>query len=183
VDSSDSSLPQRIGPLDLNEALFCRGLGSRVLCHKEMTKAGAYPVQVKLSCPLWLLCQWEEMAVVELPCHLEAIEVAVAELLAQYEEIAVAEFPCPLEVAIAELLAQYEEVTVAELRCPLEATEVAVVELLAQYEEMAVVELLVEQEWQVHLLQVTTSVFDLIVYATSVVISAHVRKFCIGCTI
>jgi hypothetical protein len=55
VDSSDSSFPQRIGPLDLNEALFYRGLGPRVLCHKEMTRAGAYLVQVKLFCPLWLL--------------------------------------------------------------------------------------------------------------------------------
>jgi hypothetical protein len=36
VDSSDSSLPQRTGPLDLNESLFCRGLGPRGLCHKEM---------------------------------------------------------------------------------------------------------------------------------------------------
>jgi hypothetical protein len=52
VDSSDSSLPQRTGPLDLNETLFYRGLGTCVLCPKEMTRAGAYPVQVKLSCPL-----------------------------------------------------------------------------------------------------------------------------------
>jgi hypothetical protein len=139
--------------LDLNDALFCRGLDPHILCHKEMTRAGAYPVQVKLSCPLWLLSQWEEMVVAELPYHLEAIEVDVVELLAQYEEMAVAELPCPLEVtevAVAKLLAQYEEVAVAELPCPLEVTEVAVVELLAQYEEMTVVELLVEQEWQVH---------------------------------
>jgi hypothetical protein len=69
------------------------------------------------------------MTVVELPCHLEVTEVAVAELLAQYEEMAVAKLPCPLEV-----------------------TEVAIVELLAQY-EMTVAELLVEQEeWQVHVL-------------------------------
>jgi hypothetical protein len=88
-----------------------------------MTRAGAYPVQVKLSCPLWLLSQWEEMAVAELPCHLEATEVAVVELLAQYAEVAVEELPCPLE-----------------------ATEVAVAELLAQYEEMITVERLVEQE-------------------------------------
>jgi hypothetical protein len=121
-------LPQRTGPLDLNEALFCRGLGVRGLCHKKMTRAGAYPVQVKLPCPLWLLSQWEEMAVVELPCPLEVTEVAIAELLAQYEEMAV-----------------------AKLSCPLEATE-AIAELLAQY-EMIVVELLVEQEeWQVHIL-------------------------------
>jgi hypothetical protein len=73
-----------------------------------MTRAGAYPIQVKLSCPLWLLSQWEEIAIAELPCHLEATEVAVAELLAQYEEMAVAELPCLLkatEVAVAELLA------------------------------------------------------------------------------
>jgi hypothetical protein len=37
VDSSDSSLSQRTGPLDLNESLFCRGLGPHGLCHKEMT--------------------------------------------------------------------------------------------------------------------------------------------------
>jgi hypothetical protein len=35
----------------------------------------------------------------------------------------------------------------------------------------------------VHVSQVTTSVFDLIVYAVSVVISAHLRKFCVGSTI
>jgi hypothetical protein len=62
-----------------------------------MMRAGAYPVQVKLSYPLWLLSQWEEMAVAELLCHLEVTEVAVAELLAQYEEMAVTELPCPLE--------------------------------------------------------------------------------------
>jgi hypothetical protein len=72
---------------------------------------------------------------------------------------------------------------VVELPCPLEATEVAIVELLAQYEEMRVDELLVEHEWQVHVLQVTTLVFDLIVYAASVVILAHLRKFRIGSTI
>jgi hypothetical protein len=37
VDSSDSSLLQRTGPLHLNESLFCRGLGPRGLCHKEVT--------------------------------------------------------------------------------------------------------------------------------------------------
>jgi hypothetical protein len=129
MDSSDSSLSQRTGPLDLNEALFCRGLGPRGLCHKEMMRAGAYPVQVKLSCPLWLLSQWEEMVVTELPYPLKATEVAVAELLAQYEEMEVVELPCPLE-----------------------ATEVAVAELLAQYEEMIVAEFLVKQDWQVHVL-------------------------------
>jgi hypothetical protein len=91
MDSSDSSLPQRIGPLDLNEALFCRGLGPHELCHKEMMRTGAYPVQVKLPCPLWLLSQWEEMAVVELSYPLTATEVAVAELLALYEEMTIAE--------------------------------------------------------------------------------------------
>jgi hypothetical protein len=59
--------------LDLNEALFCRGLDPRVLCHKEMTMVGAYPVQVKLSCPLWLLSQWEEMVFVELSYHLGSV--------------------------------------------------------------------------------------------------------------
>jgi hypothetical protein len=58
---------------------------------------------VKLPCPLGLLSQWEKMVAVKLPCHLEATEVAVAELL-------VAE-----EIAVAELLSQYEEITVAEL--------------------------------------------------------------------
>jgi hypothetical protein len=52
VDSSDSSLPQIIALLDLNEAMFCRGLGPCGLCHKEMMRAGTYPVQVKLPCPL-----------------------------------------------------------------------------------------------------------------------------------
>jgi hypothetical protein len=126
------------------------------------------------------------MAVAELPCHLEETEVAVVELLAQHEQMVVVELPCPLEVtevAITELLSQYEEVAVAELPCPLEVTEVAVAELLAQYEEMTIVELLVEQEWQVHVPQVTTLVFDLIVYAASVVISTHLRKFHIDSTI
>jgi hypothetical protein len=91
MDSSDFSLPQRTDPLDLNEALFCRGLGPHRLCHKKMMRAGAYPTQVKLPCPLGLMCQWEEMAVAELPCPLEMTEVAVAELLAQYEEMAIAE--------------------------------------------------------------------------------------------
>jgi hypothetical protein len=157
VDSSDYSLPQKTGLLDLNEALFCRALGPRVLCHKEMTRAGAYPVQVKLSCPLWLLSQWEEMAVTELPCH--------------------------LEVTVVELLTQYEEVAVAELACRLKATGVVVTELLAQYEEIIVAELLVEQEWQVHVLQVMTSMFDLIVYTASVVISVHLRKIHVSSTI
>jgi hypothetical protein len=98
----------------------------------------------------------------------------------------VAELPCSLdvtEVTVAELLSQYEEVVVAELPHPLEATEVAVAELLTQYEEMTVAKLLIEQAWQVHVPQVMTSVFDLIVYAVSVVISAHLRKFCVGSTI
>jgi hypothetical protein len=74
-----------------NEALFCRGLGPRGLCHKEMMRAGAYPVQVKLPCPLGLLSQWEEKAVAELPYPLEATEVAIVELLAQDEEMVVVE--------------------------------------------------------------------------------------------
>jgi hypothetical protein len=77
--------------LDLNEALFCRGLGPHGLCHKEMTRAGAYPVQVKLPCLLCLMSQWKEMAVAELPCPLEATKVVVADLLAQFEEMTVAE--------------------------------------------------------------------------------------------
>jgi hypothetical protein len=61
--------------------------------------------------------------------------------------------------------------------------EVAVAELLAQYEEMAFAELLVDQEWQVHGPRVMTLVFDLTVYAASVAISAHLRKFHAGSTI
>jgi hypothetical protein len=77
--------------------------------------------------------------------------------------------PCPLKMT---------EVVIAKLSCPLEMTEVVVVELLAQYEEMTVVELLVDQkEWQVHSPWMMTPVFDLTVYAASVVISAHLRKF------
>jgi hypothetical protein len=75
-------------------------------------------------------------------------------------------------------------VVVAKLLCPLETTEVAIAELLAQYEEMVVAELLVDQkEWQVHGLQVMTSVFDLTVYTASMAISAHLRKFHAGSTI
>jgi hypothetical protein len=82
-----------------------------------------------------------------------------------------------------------------KLPCPLEATEVAVVELLvaewiavaellSQYEEMSFAKLLVDQEeWQVHGSQVMMSVFDLTVYATSVGISTHLRKFHAGSTI
>jgi hypothetical protein len=55
VDSSDSSLLQRTGPLDLNEAPFCRGLSPHGLCHKEMMRVGAYPTQVKFPSPLGLL--------------------------------------------------------------------------------------------------------------------------------
>jgi hypothetical protein len=91
--------------------------------------------------------------------------------------MAIAELPCPLELEMT-------EVVVVKLPCPLEMTEVAIVELLAQYEEMAVVELLVDQkEWQVHGPWVMTSMFDLTTYAASVVISAHLRKFCVGSTI
>jgi hypothetical protein len=68
-----------------------------------MTRAEAYPIQVKLPCPLGLLSQWEEMTAVKLPCPLEATEVVVAELL-------VAE-----DIAVVELLSQYEEMVVAEL--------------------------------------------------------------------
>jgi hypothetical protein len=54
----------------------------------------------------------------------------------------------------------------------------------AQYEEMVVVELLVDQkEWQVHVPQVMTSVFDLTVYTASMAISAHLRKFHAGFTL
>jgi hypothetical protein len=72
----------------------------------------------------------------------------------------------------------------AELPCPLEVTKVVVAELLAQYEEMRVVELLVDQEeWQVHGPHVMTLVFDLTVYAASVGILAHLRKFHTGSTL
>jgi hypothetical protein len=90
-------------------------------------------------------------------------------------EVAVAKLPCPLEMT---------EVTVAKLPYSLEMTKVPVVELVAQYEEMAFVELLVDQkEWQVHVPQVMTSLFGLIVYAASMVISAHLRKICTSSTI
>jgi hypothetical protein len=76
------------------------------------------------------------------------------------------------------------EVAVAKLPCPLEMTEVAITKLLAQYEEMAVAELLVDQkEGQVHALLVMTSMFGLTIYAASVAISAHLRKFHVGSTI
>jgi hypothetical protein len=65
-------------------------------------------------------------------------------------------------------------VALAKLPCPLETTEVVVVELLAQYE------LIDQKEWEVHGPRVMTSVFDLTVYTASVVISAHLRKFCTG---
>jgi hypothetical protein len=64
-----------------------------------------------------------------------------------------------------------------------EVTKVAVAKLLAQYKEMTVAELLIEQEWQIHVPQVTMSVIDLIVYATSMAISAHLRKFHVSSTI
>jgi hypothetical protein len=94
VDSSNSSLPQRTGLLDLNEALFCTSLGPRELCHEEMRRVGAYPVQVKLPCPLGLLSQWglfvaEDMAIAELLVDQEVL--TVAELLVDQEELAVAE--------------------------------------------------------------------------------------------
>jgi hypothetical protein len=34
----------RTGSLDLNEALFCRGLGPHGLCHKEKMRVGTYPI-------------------------------------------------------------------------------------------------------------------------------------------
>jgi hypothetical protein len=37
VDPSDSSLSQITSLLDLNDSLFCRGLGPRGLCYKKMT--------------------------------------------------------------------------------------------------------------------------------------------------
>jgi hypothetical protein len=49
---------------------------------------------------------------------------------------------------------------------------------------MVVAELLIDQkEWQVDGPWVMTSVFDLTVYAASVAILAHLRKFHIGSTI
>jgi hypothetical protein len=45
-------------------------------------REGAYPVLVKLPCPLGLRSHVEEMAVVELPCPLEATKVAAVEPLA-----------------------------------------------------------------------------------------------------
>jgi hypothetical protein len=87
-------LPQRIGQLDLNEALFCKGLGPRELCHEEMRRVGAYLIQVKLPCPLGLLSQWglfvaKDMAIAKLLVDQE--ELAVVELLVDQEELAVAE--------------------------------------------------------------------------------------------
>jgi hypothetical protein len=106
---------------------------------------------------------------VKLPCPLE--------LLSQWDEMTVAEIPCPLEL-------ETTKVVVAKLPCALEVTEVAVAELLAQYDEMEVAELLVDQkEWQVHGPWVSTSVFDLTIYAASMAISAHLRKFHAGSTI
>jgi hypothetical protein len=40
MNSSDSSLPQRTGLLDLNKSLFCRRLGHGELYHKEMMVDG-----------------------------------------------------------------------------------------------------------------------------------------------
>jgi hypothetical protein len=86
-----------------------------------MRRVGAYPVQVKLPCPLGLLSQWEEMVVAEL---FVAEDMTIADLLYHYAELAVAD----------------------------------------------------QKEWQVHGPQVTRSVFDLTVYATSVGILGHLRK-------
>jgi hypothetical protein len=57
------------------------------LCHEEMRRVGAYPVQVKLPCPLGRLSQWEEMAVAKL---FVAEDMTIADLLSQYEELAFA---------------------------------------------------------------------------------------------
>jgi hypothetical protein len=60
----------------------------------------------------------------------------------------------------------------------------AIADLLSQYEELAVAELHVDQEeLQVHGPQVMRLVFNLTVYATSVGISSHLRKFNVGYTI
>jgi hypothetical protein len=49
---------------------------------------------------------------------------------------------------------------------------------------MTVAESLIDQkEWQVHGSRVMMPVFDLTIYATSMVISAHLRKFHVGSTI
>jgi hypothetical protein len=66
-----------------------------------MRKVGAYPVQVKLHCPLGLLSQWG-LFVDE--------DMTIAELLSQYEELAVVEFFVDQEeLAVAELLVDQEE--------------------------------------------------------------------------
>jgi hypothetical protein len=96
------------------------------------------------------------------------------ELLPQYEEMAVTQLPCPLELEMM-------EVAIAKPPCHLEMTNVAVAELLTQYEEMTVAELFVDQKkWQVHGPWVMMLVFDLTVYAASVVTSAYLRKFRVG---
>jgi hypothetical protein len=83
---------------------------------------------------------------------------------------------CPLG-----LLSQCEEMAIAELFV---AEDMAIADILSHYEELAVAELLVDQEeWQVHGPQVMRSVFDLTVYAASVGISGHLRKFHAGTTI
>jgi hypothetical protein len=58
-----------------------------------MRRVGAFPVQVKHSCPLGLLSQWglfvaEDMSIAELLVNQE--ELAVAELLVDQEELTVA---------------------------------------------------------------------------------------------
>jgi hypothetical protein len=87
--------------LNLNEALFCIDPGPRELCHEEMRRVGAYPVQVKLPCPLGLLSQWGLFV---------AEDMAIAELLSQYEELAVAKLLVDQEeLVVAELLVDQEE--------------------------------------------------------------------------
>jgi hypothetical protein len=95
MNFSNSSLPQRTGPLDLNEALFCTGLSPHELCHEEMRRVGAYPIQVKLPCPLGLLSQWGLFA---------AEDMAIVELLVDQEELAVAELLIDQELVVPELL-------------------------------------------------------------------------------
>jgi hypothetical protein len=74
------------------------------------------------------------------------------------------------------LLSQWEEMTVAE--------DMSIADLLSQYEELIVAELLIDQEeWQVHGLQVMRSVFDLTIYAASMEILGHLRKFHTGSTL
>jgi hypothetical protein len=79
------------------------------------------------------------------------------------------------------LLSQWEEMAAAELFV---AEDMSIADLLSQYEELIVAELLIDQEeWQVHGLQVMRSVFDLTIYAASMEILGHLRKFHTGSTL